>query len=162
MYMYLEMKNIYWMITNIIRQPAISLLRKNGNEALIRPQTPPEILVACFLHVHREAGRLPEPTVPYASGSKVSCNNAMYHLCGGWVLIEMLWKNSLPKSDVIFWLRTVSSQSLKNNLLIFLVSSDLFLGIDLPVIWTTYSRLTSSKIVKTQVHLQTLAKSAFY
>lgn len=37
------------MITNIIRQPAISLLRKNGNEALIRSQTPPEILVVCIL-----------------------------------------------------------------------------------------------------------------
>lgn len=40
------------MISNIIRQPAISLLRKNGNEALIRSQTLPEILVVCILPVH--------------------------------------------------------------------------------------------------------------
>lgn len=53
------------MITNIIRQPAISLLSKNGNEALSRSQTPPEILVACICHVHTRAGRLPEPTVPH-------------------------------------------------------------------------------------------------
>lgn len=33
MYMYLEMKNIYRMIINIIKQPVISLLRKN-NETL--------------------------------------------------------------------------------------------------------------------------------
>lgn len=53
------------MIANIIRHPAISLLRKNGNEALIRSQTPPEILVVCILHIHMRAGRLPEPAVPY-------------------------------------------------------------------------------------------------
>lgn len=53
------------MITNISRQPAISLLSKNDNEALSRSQKPPEILVVCICHVHTRAGRLPQPTVPY-------------------------------------------------------------------------------------------------
>lgn len=43
------------MMAIIIRQPAISLLRKDGNEALSRAQTPPEILVVCILHVHTRA-----------------------------------------------------------------------------------------------------------
>lgn len=53
------------MITNIIRQPAISLLRKNGNEAPIGFQTPPEILEVCIIQVLMRAGRLPDPTFPY-------------------------------------------------------------------------------------------------
>lgn len=52
------------MIINIIRQPVISLLRKNDNEALSKSQTPPERLVLCILHIHRRAGSLPEPPLP--------------------------------------------------------------------------------------------------
>lgn len=38
-----------------------------------------------------------------------------------------------------------------------MVSSDLFMEVDLPQIWPTYSKLTSSKIVKTRA--QPLATS---
>lgn len=53
------------MIINIIRQPVISLLRKNDNEALRKTQTPPESLMLCILHSHRRTGSLLEPTLSY-------------------------------------------------------------------------------------------------
>lgn len=53
------------MIINIIRQPVISLLRKNYNKALSKSQPPPESLVLCTFHIHRRTGSLLEPPLSY-------------------------------------------------------------------------------------------------